>query len=146
MFRPYLAIFRSICYLQLTVEKRKHITYNPLSKHILYVFSSPLLIVDSILTWRWPSTVETFRHRRTNKLRYLDSCVLTDLPTLIRTSGSSSLLCFYANEVWWVRPEDGQARPKHVVFVKPINHDHTTVVFWRTHQNSFETECTVYSH
>ena len=31
----------------------------------------------------WPSTVETCRHRRTNKLRYLDSCVLTDLSTLI---------------------------------------------------------------
>ena len=48
----------------------------------MYVFSSPLLIVDSILTWIWPSTAETCRHRRTNKLRYLDSCVLTDLPTL----------------------------------------------------------------
>ena len=60
MFRPYLAIFRSICYLQLT-----------------------LLTVDSILNLRWPSTAETCRHRRTNKLRYLDSCVLTDLPTLI---------------------------------------------------------------
>ena len=36
MFRPNLAIFRSICYLQLTVKK--------------YVFSSSLLIVDSILT------------------------------------------------------------------------------------------------
>ena len=35
------------------------------------------------MTWRWPSTAETCRHRRTNKLRYLDSCVLTDLPTLI---------------------------------------------------------------
>ena len=85
MFRPYLAIFRSICYLQLTVEKRKHITYAylrvlyicvverdlveqhkysiPLNKHMLYVFSSPLLIVDS--------TAETCRHRRNNKLRYL---------------------------------------------------------------------------
>jgi len=50
---------------------------------MLYIFSSPLLIVDSILTWRWPSTAETCRHRRTNKLRYLDSCVFTDLPTLI---------------------------------------------------------------
>ena len=50
---------------------------------MLYVFSSSLLIVDSILTWRWPSTAETCRHRRTNKLSYLDSCVLTDLPTLI---------------------------------------------------------------
>jgi len=49
----------------------------------VYIFSSPLLIVDSILTWRWPSTAETCRHRRTNKLRYLDSCVLTDLLTLI---------------------------------------------------------------
>ena len=55
----------------------------PLSKHMLYVFYSPLLIVDSILTWRWPSSAETCRHRRTNKLRYSDSCVLTDLPTLI---------------------------------------------------------------
>ena len=27
------------------------------------------------------------------------------------------------------RKEDGQARPKHVVIVKPINHDLTTVVF-----------------
>jgi len=27
MFRPYLAIFRSICYLQLTVKERKHIQY-----------------------------------------------------------------------------------------------------------------------
>ena len=51
---------------------------------MLYVFSSPLLIVDSILNWRWSSTAETCRHPRTNKLRYLDSCVLTDLPTLIR--------------------------------------------------------------
>ena len=50
---------------------------------MLYVFSSPLSIVDSILTWRWPSTAETCCHRRTNKLRYLNSCVLTDLSTLI---------------------------------------------------------------
>ena len=50
---------------------------------MLYVFSSPLLIVDSVLTWRWLSTAKTSRHRRTNKLRYLDSCVLTDLPNLI---------------------------------------------------------------
>ena len=27
MFRPNLAIFRSIWYIQLTVKKRKHITY-----------------------------------------------------------------------------------------------------------------------
>ena len=53
----------------------------PLSKH-MYMFS-PLSMVDSILTRRWPSTAETCRHRRTNKLRYLDSCVVTDLPTLI---------------------------------------------------------------
>jgi len=26
--------------------------------------------------------LDSKRHRRTNKLRYLDSCVLTDLPTL----------------------------------------------------------------
>ena len=50
---------------------------------MLYVFSPSLLIVDSILTWRWPSSAETCRHRRTNKLRYLDSCVLRDLHTLI---------------------------------------------------------------
>ena len=50
---------------------------------MLYVCSSPLLLVDSILTWRWPSTAETCRHRRTNKLCYLESCVLTNLPTLI---------------------------------------------------------------
>ena len=62
----------------------------PLSKHMLYVFSSPLLIVDSILTWRWPSTAETGRHRRTNKLRYLDSCVLTDLATLISIKHNGS--------------------------------------------------------
>ena len=49
----------------------------------VYVFSSLLLIENSLLTWRWPSTAETCRHRRTNKLRSLDSCVLTDLPTLI---------------------------------------------------------------
>jgi len=66
------------------MEKRKHITYAiPLSKRMLYVFSSPLLIIDSILTRIWPSTAETCRHRRTNKLRYLGSCVLTDLPTFI---------------------------------------------------------------
>ena len=32
--------------------------------------------------------------------------------------------------------KDGQARPKHVVVVKPINHYHTTVVFWGTQQPS----------
>ena len=52
---------------------------------MLYVFSSSLLIVDSILICRWPSSAETCRHRRTNKLHYLDSCVLTDLPSLIST-------------------------------------------------------------
>jgi len=42
--------------------------------------------------------------------------------------------CYLQNSLW---PEDWQARPKHVVIVKPINHDHTTVVFWQTHQPSF---------
>jgi len=31
------------------------------------------------------STAETCRHGCTNKLRYLDSCVVTDLPTLMCT-------------------------------------------------------------
>jgi hypothetical protein len=39
--------------------------------------------VNNLLTWRWPITAETCRHRRTNKLRYSDSCVLTALPTII---------------------------------------------------------------
>jgi hypothetical protein len=42
----------------------------------------------------------------------------------------SLLLLLIVKKLW---PEDGQARPKHVVVVKPINHDLTTVVFWRTH-------------
>ena len=52
---------------------------------LLWVASSGSagLVVFRILTWRWPGTAETCRHCRTNKLRYLDSCVLTDLPTLI---------------------------------------------------------------
>jgi hypothetical protein len=52
---------------------------------ICICFSSLLLIVNTFMTWRWPSTAETCRHRWTNKLRCLDSCVLTDLPTLICT-------------------------------------------------------------
>jgi hypothetical protein len=42
-----------------------------------------LTTVSNLLIWRWPNTAETCRHRRSNKLRYLDSCVLTDLPTII---------------------------------------------------------------
>jgi len=49
----------------------------------MYMFLFSTVIVNSLLTWRWPSTAETCRHRRTNKLRYLDSCVVTDLSTLI---------------------------------------------------------------
>jgi hypothetical protein len=49
----------------------------------VYVFSSLLLIVNSLWARRWPSKAETCRHRLTNKLRSLDSCVLTDLPILI---------------------------------------------------------------
>ena len=49
----------------------------------MYMFLFSTVIVNSLLTLRWPSTAETCRHRRTNKLRYLDSCVVTDLPTLI---------------------------------------------------------------
>ena len=48
---------------------------------ILLVFTLVVQSVNNLLTWRWPSTAETCRYRRTNKLRYLDSCVLTDLPT-----------------------------------------------------------------
>jgi hypothetical protein len=39
-----------------------------------------LTTVNNLLTWRWPNTAETCRHRRSNKLRYLDSCVF-DGPT-----------------------------------------------------------------
>jgi len=53
-----------------------------LKKH-MYMFLFSTVIVNSLLTWRWSSTAETCRHRRNNKLRYLDSCVVTDLPTLI---------------------------------------------------------------
>ena len=35
------------------------------------------------MSWKWPNTAETCRHHQTNKLRSLDSCVLTDSPTLI---------------------------------------------------------------
>jgi len=35
------------------------------------------------MTSKWPSMAETCHHRQTNKLRSLDSCVLTDPPTLI---------------------------------------------------------------
>jgi len=48
----------------------------------MYIFLFYTVIVNNLLTWRWPSTAETCRHRRTIKLRYLDSFVVTDLPTL----------------------------------------------------------------
>jgi len=51
----------------------------------MYMFLFSTVIVNNLLTWRWSSTAETCRHRRTNKLRHLDSCVVTDLPTLICT-------------------------------------------------------------
>jgi hypothetical protein len=52
---------------------------NTLCKHTLFLLTT----VNSLLTWRWPIMAETCRHRRTNKLHYLDSCVLMDLPTII---------------------------------------------------------------
>jgi hypothetical protein len=50
---------------------------NTQCKH-MYMFL--LTTVNNLLTWRWPITAETCRHRRSNKLRYLDSCVF-DGPT-----------------------------------------------------------------
>ena len=44
------------------------------------------------MTWRWPSTAETCSHRQTNTTRSLDSCVLTDPPTLI---------CIKIQRGWW---------------------------------------------
>jgi nitrite reductase/ring-hydroxylating ferredoxin subunit len=40
-------------------------------------------LCGTLLTWRWPITAETCHHHRSNKLYYLESCVLTDLPTII---------------------------------------------------------------
>ena len=67
--------------------------FNEISLFIGLSFSFSSVIVNSLSIWRWPSTAETCRHRRTNKLRYLDSCVLTDLPTRIykNTTGMINL-------------------------------------------------------
>jgi hypothetical protein len=53
------------------------------------VYMLLLTTVNNLLTWRWPNTAETCRHRRCNKLRYYSNTKFHDSPS----SGSRVVPC-----------------------------------------------------